>query len=245
MSKIHWKGEEVYHFLYNYAKIMLDNPDIGIAEAARQAQELSIKEGWIQVGRRREIHNASFMNAEWREKLIGMREKVLKDRILAAEAVAEEPKPIDHAHEALVTNVLALLGDTRIQHKLREVMGLPNMLNYPTTDAAKAVISPKEKTEAVKKKKRIFIVGLKGSQPDAIKRFAGARLDLHFLDAGDRRERMREQARSADVSIAMLSFVNHGVTDAVKTAAEKAGKEYKQISGTLGDLQRVIGLIPS
>lgn len=89
------------------------------------------------------------------------------------------------------------------------------------------------------KRKQILIVGLLGVQEEEIKKQFGAAFTLKFLTADANSSRMRELAKSSDVSIAMIAYIHHGVSAILK----KASKNFHYVNGCVKDLTRVLGSI--
>jgi hypothetical protein len=83
----------------------------------------------------------------------------------------------------------------------------------------------------------VLVVGLLGSQAEAIKRDFSERLELRFLSQDDSQERMRQHCASAHVVYGMVGYMDHN-TDAVLRKA--AGDRYTRVNGTVGELTRLL-----
>jgi len=98
-------------------------------------------------------------------------------------------------------------------------------------------------TTASERLKRVLVVGLLGSQAEAIRRDFGDKLDLRFLTQEDSSQRIKENAEGADKVYGMVGYMGHHVEKAIIRGGGR--DKYLRINGTTSELKTALNAFVS
>ncbi len=234
MSKIYWTTQENARVVKQYAYLRYKNPHWPMVRLFREAMELALPPERVRpIASNTPGKWASENEILLRGALAEILEEESKTRVQEPEPVVAPVVQADPMHELLVTNMLKLLHDPRIQEALTAIVH-GNKLFFEAPPKLKH--SPVPQQVPREKLPKVMIVGLLKHQMGEVEKSHGSKFQLVFKGADADRDQVKAQAQTCDFVVSMTKFISHDVEGHMQRHA----KQLKRCNGSVTDLQRIL-----